>query len=163
VTLYSDITAHRESVNALRQANALAAAATKAMSRFVAIVSHEIRTPLGALLNSLHLLADGEVAGTHRVLAETAQRAGEALSALINDILEMSRMESGQLALRPGLFELRPLIESAMEIFRSQAAERRMALRLSVARGVPTELYEDPGRLRQVLINLLSNALCRSR
>jgi signal transduction histidine kinase/ActR/RegA family two-component response regulator len=159
VTLYSDITAHRESVNALRQANALAAAATKAMSRFVAIVSHEIRTPLGALLNSLHLLADGEMAGTHRVLAETAQRAGEALSALINDILEMSRMEAGQLALRPAVFALRPLIESAMEIFSAQAAERRMALRLSIARGVPTELYEDPGRLRQILINLLSNAL----
>jgi signal transduction histidine kinase/ActR/RegA family two-component response regulator/HPt (histidine-containing phosphotransfer) domain-containing protein len=159
VTLYSDITAHRESVNALRQANALAAAATKAMSRFVAIVSHEIRTPLGALLNSLHLLADGEMAGTHRVLAETAQRAGEALSALINDILEMSRMEAGQLALRPGAFALRPLIESAIHIFSAQAARRRMALRLSIARGVPTELYEDPGRLRQILINLLSNAL----
>ncbi len=159
VTLYSDITAHRESVNALRQANALAAAATKAMSRFVAIVSHEIRTPLGALLNSLHLLADGEMAGSHRVLAETAQRAGEALSALINDILEMSRMEAGQLALRPGAFALRPLIESAMEIFSAQAARCRMALRLSIARGVPTELYEDPGRLRQILINLLSNAL----
>jgi signal transduction histidine kinase/CheY-like chemotaxis protein len=159
VTLYSDITAHRESVNALRQANAIAAAANKAMSRFVAIVSHEIRTPLGALLDSLRLLADGEMAGTHRALAETAQRAGEALSALINDILEMSRMEAGQLALRPAVFALRPLIESAMEIFSAQAAGRRMALRLSIARGVPTELYEDSGRLRQILINLLSNAL----
>jgi len=159
VTLYSDITAHRESVDALRQANALAAAATKAMSRFVAIVSHEIRTPLGALLNSLRLLADGGMTGAHRVLAETAQRAGEALSALINDILEMSRMEAGQLTLRPGVFALRPLIESAMEIFSAQAAERRMALRLNIARGVPSELYEDPGRLRQILLNLLSNAL----
>ena len=137
VTLYSDITAHRESVNALRQANALAAAATKAMSRFVAIVSHEIRTPLGALLNSLHLLADGEVAGDPPRSGgdRTARRRGAVT--LINDILEMSRMESGQLALRPGVFALRPLIESAMEIFKSQAAERRMALRLSVARGVP--------------------------
>ena len=63
VTLYTDITAHRKSVNALQQANALAAAATKAMSRFVAIVSHEIRTPLSALLNSLHLLADSGSGG----------------------------------------------------------------------------------------------------
>jgi signal transduction histidine kinase/DNA-binding response OmpR family regulator len=159
VTLYSDITAHRESVNALRRANALSEAAARAMSRFVAIVSHEIRTPLNALLNSLRLVADSDIADAHRALVETSQRAGEALSALINDILEMSRMEAGQLVLRPSIFALRPLIESATAMFSAQAAERRIALRLSFAQGVPTELYEDPGRLRQVLMNLISNAV----
>jgi signal transduction histidine kinase/DNA-binding response OmpR family regulator len=159
VTLYSDITAHRESVNALRRAQALSDAAAKAMSRFVAIVSHEIRTPLNALLNGLRLLADSEIAGAHRALVDTSLRAGEALSALINDILEMSRMEAGQLTLRPSIFALRPLIESATGMFTAQAAERRIALRLSLAQGVPTELYEDPGRLRQVLMNLISNAV----
>ncbi len=159
VTLYSDITARRESVNALRQANALAEATARAMSRFVAIVSHEIRTPLNALLNGLRLLADSNLAGAHRVLVDTSRRAGEALSALINDILEMSRMEASQLALRPSIFALRPLIESAIDMFEAQAAERRIVLRLSFARGVPSELYEDPGRLRQVLINLISNAV----
>ena len=159
VTLYTDITARRESVSALREANALAEAATKAMSRFVAIVSHEIRTPLNALLNSLSLLADSGMAATQQGLLDMARQSGDALLALINDVLEMSRMEVGQLALRPSLFALRPLIESTIEMFGAQAAERRIALRLSIAQGVPDELYEDPGRLRQVLINLLSNAV----
>ncbi|HME25654.1 MAG TPA: PAS-domain containing protein [Acetobacteraceae bacterium] len=159
VTLYTDITARRESVNALREANATAEAATKAMSRFVAIVSHEIRTPLDALLNSLSLLADGEMAATQQALLDMAHQSGEALLMLINDVQEMSRTELGQLALRPSRFALRPLIESALEMFSAQAAERRIALRVSIARGVPDELYEDSGRLRQVLINLLSNAV----
>ncbi|MEJ0017067.1 MAG: PAS-domain containing protein [Acetobacteraceae bacterium] len=159
VTLFTDITAHRESMNAMRQANALAESATKAMSRFVAIVSHEIRTPLNALLNSLGLLADSGMAATQQVLLDMARQSGDALLALINDILEMSRMEAGQLALRPSTFALRPLIESALEMFGAQAAERRIALRISIAPGVPEEFYEDPGRLRQVLINLLSNAV----
>ena len=148
-----------QTVSALREANALAEAATRAMSRFVAIVSHEIRTPLNALLNSLSLLADSGMAATQQVLLDMARQSGDALLALINDVLEMSRMEVGQLALRPSLFALRPLIESTIEMFGAQAAERRIALRLSIGQGVPDELYEDPGRLRQVLINLLSNAV----
>jgi signal transduction histidine kinase/DNA-binding response OmpR family regulator len=159
VTLYSDITARRESVNALRAANALAESAKTAMSRFVAIVSHEIRTPLNALLNSLNLMADSSMVGTQRVLLDVARQSGDALLALINDILEMSRMEAGQLALRPSVFALRPLIESATEMFGAQAGERRIALRVSIAPGVPDELSEDPGRVRQILINLLSNAV----
>lgn len=72
-----------------------------------------------------------------------AQQSGDALMALINDALEMSRMEVGQLALRPNRFALRPLIESAIEMFGAQAAERRIALRLAIAQGVPDELHED--------------------
>ena len=108
VTLYTDITARRESMSALREANALAEAATKAMSRFVAIVSHEIRTPLNALLNSLSLLADSGMAATQQGLLDMARQSGDALLALINDILEMSRMEVGQLALRPSRVRAAP-------------------------------------------------------
>ncbi len=159
VTLYTDITERRESLNALRAANALAEAARTAMSRFVAIVSHEIRTPLNALLNTLDLLADSGIAGAQRVLLDMAQQSGQALLALTNDILEMSRMEVGQLTLRPTLFALRPLIASIVDMFGAQAGERRIVLRMSIAQDVPDQLYEDAGRLRQVLINLLSNAI----
>jgi signal transduction histidine kinase/ActR/RegA family two-component response regulator len=159
VTLYADITARKQAENALREASALAEAANRAMSRFVAIVSHEIRAPLNALLHNLALLADSGMAVTQQVLLDMARRSGDALLALINDILEMSRMEAGQLALRPSIFALRLLIESVLEMFASQAAERRIALRLTISDAVPEELYEDPGRLRQVLINLLSNAV----
>jgi signal transduction histidine kinase/DNA-binding response OmpR family regulator len=159
VTLYTDITARKRSENALREANVLAEAATRAMSRFVAIVSHEIRTPLNALLNSLALLADSGMGASQQALVAVAHRSGDALMSLINDVLEMSRMEAGQLTLRPSTFVLRPLIEAVLEMFSGQAAECRIALRLSIAPGVPEEFYEDPGRIRQVLINLLSNAV----
>jgi CheY-like chemotaxis protein len=129
------------------------------MSRFVAIVSHEIRTPLNALLNNLELLADSGVAARQQVLLDMARQSGDALLALVNDILEMSRMEAGQLTLRPSIFSLRSLIESVTEMFASQAAERQIVLRQSIADDVPDEIYEDPGRVRQVLINLLSNAV----
>jgi signal transduction histidine kinase/CheY-like chemotaxis protein len=159
VALYTDITVRQASMNALREANARTEAATKAMSRFVAIVSHEIRTPLNVLLNSLGLLADSGMTATQQALIDVAHRSGDALLALTNDVLEMSRIEVGQLALRPSRFALRPLIESAIEMFGARATERRIALRLAIAEGVPDELYEDSGRLRQVLINLLSNAV----
>ena len=159
VTLYSDITVRKQSENALREANVLAEAATRAMARFVAIVSHEIRTPLNALLNSLSLLGDSGMAASQQALLDMAQQSGDALMALINDILEMSRMEAGQLTLRPSTFALRPLIENVLEMFGGQATERRIALRLSIGQSVPDDLYEDPGRVRQVLINLLSNAI----
>jgi signal transduction histidine kinase/DNA-binding LytR/AlgR family response regulator len=159
VTLYSDITARKQAENTLRDATALAEAATQAMSRFVAIVSHEIRAPLNALLNSLTLLADSGIAPSQRTLLDVARQSGDALSSLIADILEMSRMEAGQLTLRPSLFALRPLIETVLEMFTGQAAERGIALRMSIAGDVPQEIYTDPGRLRQVLINLLSNAV----
>jgi signal transduction histidine kinase/DNA-binding response OmpR family regulator len=159
VTLYSDITSRQASMHALREANTRAEAATKAMSRFVAIVSHEIRTPLNLLLNSLSLLADSGMTATQQALTDMAQQSGEALMALTNDVPEMSRMELGQLALHPSRFALRPLIASAIEMFGAPAAERQIALRLAIARGVPDELYEDSGRVRQVLVNLLSNAV----
>ena len=159
VTLYTDITARKQAETTLRQAGAVAEAATRAMSRFVAIVSHEIRTPLNALLSSLTLLADSNLAPTQQALVGMSRQSGDALMALVNDVLEMSKMEAGQLMLRPSPFVLRQLIESALEMFRAPAAERGIVLRLSIGPGVPDELYTDPGRLRQVLLNLLSNAV----
>ena len=159
VTLYTDITARKQAETTLRQAGAVAEAAARAMSRFVAIVSHEIRTPLNALLSSLTLLADSNLAPTQQALVGMSRQSGDALMALVNDVLEMSRMEAGQLMLRPSSFVLRELIESAIDMFRSPAAERGIALRLSIGPGVPEELHTDPGRLRQVLLNLLSNAV----
>ncbi|HEY8289146.1 MAG TPA: PAS-domain containing protein, partial [Acetobacteraceae bacterium] len=158
VTLYSDVTDHKRAENALKEARALAEAANHAKSRFVAIVSHEIRTPLNALLNTLRLLADSVMVPSQRSLLDMARQSGDALSGLINDILEMSHMEAGDLTLRPSLFSLRPLLEGAVEMFRSQAAERGIRLNARVMDGVPDECWTDPGRLRQVLLNLLSNA-----
>jgi len=159
VTLYSDITDRQRAEDALREARGIAEAANAAKSRFVAVVSHEIRTPLNALLNTLRLLADSSLAPAQKALVDMASQSGDALFGLINDVLEMSRMEAGQLSLRPSRFALRPLLESSLEMFRAQAAERRITFELAIAEGTPAELRTDPGRLRQVLLNLLSNAV----
>ena len=159
VTLYSDITDRKLAEDALREAHEAAEAANAAKTRFVAIVSHEIRTPLNALLNTLRLLSDSNITPSQRALVDMASQSGDALFGLINDILEMSRLEAGQLTLRPSLFAVRLLLASALEMFQAQAAVRGISLRLDAANDVPAELFADPGRLRQVLLNLLSNAV----
>ncbi len=159
VTLYSDVTARRQAQDALLEAGAIAEAAAEAKSRFVAIVSHEIRTPLNALLSTLTLLHDVGLPPTQQALLDVSRQSGDALLGLINDILEMSRMEAGQLTLRPSVFALRGLLDGVIEIFRPQAAERGIVLGVAASPGLPREMYADPGRLRQVLINLLSNAV----
>src|SRR6185312_14025634 len=159
VTLYSDITEHKLTEQALREARAAADTANAAKSRFVAIVSHEIRTPLNALLNTMRLLADSDLAAPQRSLVDMARQSGDALYGLINDILEMSRMEAGQLTLRPSRFALRPVLTSATDMFQAQAQQRGIGFRIDIADDVPEELLTDPGRVRQILLNLLSNAV----
>lgn len=159
VTLYNDITQRKQAEAALIQARAAAEEATRAKSRFVAIVSHEIRTPLNALLNTLRLLHEGRLSQPQQRLLGIASQAGEALIALSNDILELSRMEAGQLALRASAFELRPLTEGATSLFAAQAQQRGVELRIDTAADCPATFFADPGRLRQILINLLSNAV----
>ncbi len=158
VTLYTDITARKQVETALRAARAAAEEASAARARFVAIVSHEIRTPLNALLTSLHLLADGELTAAQRELLDLARQSGDALLALINDILDMTRLEAGQLALRRSVFALRPLLTSALEMLRPLAAPRGITLHLALDPALPPVLFSDPVRLRQVLLNLLGNA-----
>ena len=158
VTLYTDITARKQVENALRMARAAAEEAAAAKSRFVAIVSHEIRTPLNALLGSLQLLAEGDLSPPQRTLLEISRQSGDALISLINDILDMSRLEAGQLSLRRSVFALRPLLNGALEMLRPLAGRRGITLRLVLDEDIPHLLYTDPVRLRQVLLNLLSNA-----
>ena len=92
-------------------------------------------------------------------LLATARQSGDALSGLVNDILEMSQIEAGKMMIRPVSFDLRMLLASSMEMFSAAAAERGIALRLSIAEAVPAVLNADAGRLRQILLNLLSNAV----
>jgi len=159
VLLYSDVTARRQADDALREARTVAESATQAKSRFVAIVSHEIRTPLSALLSALPLLNDGGLPPMQQAVLDRALQSGDALLGLINDILDMSRLEAGQLPLRPAVFGVRNLVEEALQVLHGQAAERGITLALVAAPDMPAELYADPDRLRQVLINLLSNAV----
>ena len=158
VTLYSDITARKQAEDAQARAREQAEIAAQEKSRFVAIVSHEIRTPLNVALNSLTLLDHSDLTVAQRQLVESGLMAGEALLGLLNDILDLSRMQVGRLQLRPAAFMLRPLLEGVMELFRYQAEERGVDLSVHMAPGVPERLMTDSGRLRQALMNLVNNA-----
>ena len=163
VTLYTDITEQKRAEEALRRAQAEAEAANAAKSHFVAVVSHEIRTPLNTLLNAVRLLGDSNLAPAQQALLTVARQSGDALDSLISDILDISQIEAGKLSIRPSLFELRLLLEGCLDMFATQAAEKRVRFRIDIADGVPTLLLSDPARLRQVLLNLISNAVKYAR
>ena len=159
VTLYADITARRRAADAQQAARALAEEATEQKSRFVAIVSHEIRTPLNAVINSLALLDNAGLNASQRRLTNTAREAGDALMELVDDILELSKAEAGHLVVRSVVYELRTLLLGVKAMTHTEAAAHGMTLVLDVAADVPVQLRGDAGRLRQVVINLVSNAI----
>ena len=127
-------------------------------TRFVAIVSHELRTPLSAVINSLTLLDRSGLMPAQQRFANTARQAGDALLGLVNDILELSKMEAGHLAMRPTSFDIHPVLEGVQDMFRIDAEGRGVRIVLDVGEAVPARIRTDCGRLRQVLMNLVSNA-----
>ncbi len=158
VTLYSDITARKQAEDAQLRAREQAELAAQEKSRFVAIVSHEIRTPLNVALNSLGLLDQSTLTAAQRQLVESGLTAGESLLGLLNDILDLSRMQVGRMQLRPAPFMLRALLDSVVDLFRYQAEERGVEFSVHVGPGVPERLMTDSGRLRQAVMNLVNNA-----
>lgn len=158
VTLYTDITARKRAEEGERRARELAERTAEEKSRFVAIVSHEVRTPLNVALNAFGLLDRSRLDVAQRRLVDTGLQAGEALLCLLNDILDLSRIESGHLALRPEPFALRPLLSGVAEMFGPQAAQRGVHMCLDVGPDVPQEVLTDSGRLRQILLNFAGNA-----
>jgi len=158
ILLDADISARQRAEQAQAEARRIAEQASEQKSRFVATVSHEIRTPLNALVNSLALLDQADLAPPQHRLASIARQAGDALLDLVNDILELSQVEAGQLTLRPVAFDIRQLVAGVADMFRTQAAARGVRLVLDVAPEVPPHLRADSARLRQVMMNFVSNA-----
>jgi signal transduction histidine kinase/DNA-binding response OmpR family regulator len=134
-------------------------AATRAKSDFLAMMSHEIRTPLGGVLGMLHLLLDTPLSERQRHYAETSRAAGEALLAVLNDILDFSKMEAGKLTLQPADFDLDGMVTSVITLLQPRAQEKHVALESRLAADVPRALRGDAGRLRQVLLNIVGNAI----
>ncbi|MBQ4888449.1 PAS domain S-box protein [Shewanella sp. MMG014] len=143
----------------LRQAKEQAEEGSKAKSRFLATMSHEIRSPLNAVLGSVDLLLDSSLEKGQRMYARTAKEAGSVLLSTINDILDFSKIEAGQMVLEPKEFEPDELVAQVLQILSHKAHDKGVHLASYINRNVPQKLVGDAQRIRQVVQNLVDNAI----
>ena len=161
-----EITERQMAMEALREVYEIAErrkeeaeAASRAKSQFLANMSHEIRTPMNGVLGPIGLLLDSQLSRQQRELTEIARSSAESLLNIINDILDLSKIEVGKLDIEPIPFNLLLAIEEAASMMVAKAEEKNLDLIVRYPTSVPRQVVADPGRIRQVLANLISNAI----
>jgi PAS domain S-box-containing protein len=159
ITLISDITEERQQTDALRAAMQAAEQANIAKSQFLATMSHEIRTPMNGVIGMTSLLLETQLDSEQHEFADTIRSSGDALLAIINDILDFSKIEAGRLDLEKADFSLRECVEGTLDIVSVNAAKKGLDLLYEIAADTPSQVRGDVTRLRQILVNLLNNAI----
>lgn len=159
ISIMRDVSQRKESEESLRQAKEAADAANVAKSEFLASMSHEIRTPMNAIIGMAELLNETPLTTEQRKYVDVFCTAGETLLNIINDILDLSKVEAGQITLEKTNLDLRELVEKVCEVMALRAHEKDLELACRLMPEVPVHLIGDPVRLRQVLTNLVGNAI----
>lgn len=159
VSLGLDITATVAFERDLQEARAIAESANRAKSAFLANMSHEIRTPMNGVVGMADVLKDTDLTEDQRLYVDTIKNSGEALLVIINDVLDYSKIEAKKLELHPEPFDLERAIQEVIMMLQPLAREKELDMAVDYDLFLPTELIGDPGRIRQVLTNLMGNAV----
>ncbi len=154
-----DVTERQAAIEQAEQARREAELANRAKSEFLATMSHEIRTPMNGVLGFATILLDTALTAEQQGLVSLVKASGEALLAIINDILDLSKIEAGSLELEAIPMSLYGLVDGSISVLNAASGEKSLDLRVEIAPDIPDAVIGDPNRLRQVLLNLLSNAI----
>lgn len=159
LSIYTDVTERRKAVQVMKEAHGRAVAAAQAKARFLATVSHEIRNPLTSIVNTVDFLLDTRLDEEQRRYGEIIRQSSDLLMDLLNDVLDLSKIDAGKVRLAHADFDLADLALNVVELLTPQATSKGIHLSTLLSQGMPIDVAGDGRRLRQVLVNLIGNAV----